>query len=662
MRPLQAEDFFRGGFAVHTPRIFLESPRLANSWVDGRFCMYHSATMNNGPLPFLLTGLLSWTFCLGAESLPSKSLTEIATRYKMPMPPKEARLVLAHTESWSALSNPSTSRDPGIYSPAFLLEERTNGSAIVLRGTERQTLESRHGTEPLWRPFSTARVEPKLGGHVAAFDRLSAFVCAVQLAARGDESTAQDIWRRFSAEEWWSDGHPLGRASEQVKNPPLLLASCIFNHLRNRVLQPRADWQEIHARMWALFDEFPALKDELRNEVFDGLTAAINAKSPAPGSTEALLLNWSRRPTAMSHFGLFDEERESEAEAPAREIVLKGEDAVPDLIALLEDRRITAHEVPAFMNAPARIQRVGELAARLLEEITGIQGSFSGAAPDRTALRAWLETARQQGEAVALAEAVFTRKDGKITGVNETPARTMAHKFPEKLVGLCDEFSKNATPEAQPFALSEAIATARLSKEVRVKALTEFARQGSLEQKRCVLQNLAKVDDKKCAEILASLLGRLPPDSSGPYWTCPEAGFTHVVMQVESDDTWRTYLQAAKRSSIGLRMEMMNPLCYTYIGEKNRERRLAFAAAFLDDEAVRDMSSDPAKYGGPCAAFTIPKIAVRDFAALKIASILKLPERCDEFWTSIQWAELRKKVRERLALEKLPSLAGPQDR
>jgi hypothetical protein len=423
------------------------------------------------------------------------------------------------------------------------------------------------------------------------------------------------------------------------------------------VLQPQADWLEIHARMKNLLDEFPALEDKSRNEVFDGLSAAINAKEPRPDSTEALLLEWSHRPSGMRHQGLFHQEKEDETDSPARKIVLSGANAVPDLISLLDDPRITAHESPAIMNAPARIQRLGELARRLLEEITGIQPSSANREEEIAAFRAWLDNERREGEEAALVTAVFTRKDGKITGVNETPALTLARKYPEKLLTLCREFSKNAVPEAQPFALSEAIASSRLSKEVRVNALAEFAEQGSLEQKRCALQNLAKLDDRKCAEILVGLLDRLPTDASTPYWTCPEAAFTHVVMELEVDDAWRTYLQAAKRSSVGLRMEIMNPLCYTYIGEKNRERRIAFAAAFLDDDSVRDMSSDPVKYAGPCAEFTIKKIVVHDFAALKIASILRMPDNPDEFWTSLQWTDLRKKVRERLVAEKLPNLA-----
>ena len=128
-------------------------------------------------------------------------------------------------------------------------------------------------------------------------------------------------------------------------------------------------------------------------------------------------------------------------------------------------------------------------------------------------------------------------------------------------------------------------------------------------------------------------------------------------MQVETDDIWREYLRAAKRSSVGLRMEMMEPMDYTCcIGGKNRERRLAFLAAFLSDKAVRKIPNNEAKFDGPCAAFTIPKISVRNFAAQKIASIMGLAESPDEFWTRGQWDGLRKKVQERLSAEKLPNL------
>jgi hypothetical protein len=171
-----------------------------------------------------------------------------------------------------------------------------------------------------------------------------------------------------------------------------------------------------------------------------------------------------------------------------------------------------------------------------------------------------------------------------------------------------------------------------------------------------VLQNLAKLDGKKCAEILKPVLEKMPKDSEGPYWLCPEARFTHVVMQLEEDGIWLQYLRLVKQCSVGLRMEMMKPMNYTHIRNKNRDRRLAFLAAFLGDETVRDESANPDKFKGPCAASIISRIAVRDVAAMQIASILDFEESPDEFWDSGQWSKLREKVRVKLAGERLPNL------
>jgi hypothetical protein len=101
---------------------------------------------------------------------------------------------------------------------------------------------------------------------------------------------------------------------------------------------------------------------------------------------------------------------------------------------------------------------------------------------------------------------------------------------------------------------------------------------------------------------------------------------------------------------------MLEPLNYAYIGEKNRSRRLAILAAFLDDASQRTMAGQDEKYDGPCAAFTFPQIEVRNFAADKIASILGLEDDPNESWTAVEWAALRSKVRDRLAAETLPAL------
>jgi hypothetical protein len=588
-------------------------------------------------------------------SLDAKHLIEIAERHDLPMPPAGARLVLAHTETWSVLGNQSTSRDPGIYSPAYMLKEDADGSIRVLRGAEQDTLEARHNQEPLWRPFSTDKVEPKLGGHVASFSRLSAFVCAVQTAALGDQETAQAIWERFSGGEWWSDARFGEDIAKQLKDQKLLLGRCIFDHMRNALLEAGADRQVIHTRMTALLKEFPTLKTDWRAQLYEDLTTTVKAAPPKAGSVEVLLLDWASRPSNMRHLGMHSPHTRA-ADAPAREILSRGLDAVPELLDLLKDQRVTAHEQQAFMKAPPRIKRVGELARQLVRQIAGDQATFPRYGDDTEAILAWWEKARTQDESTALLAGVFNRKDEKITGVNEGPIRIVAKKFPDKLPGLCEEFTAHATPDAQPYGLAEALAESSLPKEVRVRELSKFAERGSLEHKRCVLQNLAKLDAKACAALLLPIFAELPKDATGPYWTCPEANFTHVVVQIEDDEVWRAYLQVAKRCSIGLRMEMMNPLNYCYIGTKNLARRLAFLSAFLDDSAVREMSGEKGQFEGPCAGFTIPRLAVRDLSAMKLAALLGMKEAPDEFWTNDEWAELRRKVKEHLKDQKLPEL------
>jgi hypothetical protein len=585
-----------------------------------------------------------------AQEIDLDKLVEIATRHHLPMPPVAAPLVLAHTQSWSVLGGQSTSRDPAIYSPAFLLSSTATGSVVVLRGARRETIEPQR--EPLWRKFSLDRPEPRLG-HEVSFDRLSVFVCAIQCAARNDRSNALALWQEFAKAQWLSDAEVFDEHSART-DPPLLLGRCIFDHLRSGLLQAQSNWEEIHAAMKVLFQEFPALRKGARSVLFEDLTTTINTKAPRAASVEGLLLEWSRQPSFR--YDLF-EGGENTGDKAARQIISRGRDAIPDLIALLDDRRITAHEVPQINNAPARIRRVGELAGILIQEMGGIKGNGFGGLPNNGELRAWWEANQKDDEQTLLRKAVFTREGNKITWVNEAPARTLAQRYPETLVELWDDFSAHAAADAQPFALAQAVAaSSSLSKERRVEILSNFARKGMLAQQRPVLQVLAQLDQAACIVLLRPILAKLTNDSTGPYWTCPEAALSHVIMQIEDDQIWKEWVRVAKRSSVGLRMEMMSPMCYTYIGETNRARRLAFLQAFFNDRIERDKSGSEEKFQGPSAGFTFPRMEVRNLAALKAAAILALPDRPDELWTAAEWGVFRENVARRLSRETLPEL------
>jgi hypothetical protein len=254
--------------------------------------------------------------------------------------------------------------------------------------------------------------------------------------------------------------------------------------------------------------------------------------------------------------------------------------------------------------------------------------------------------------------AAVTRTNDKISEFHETPLWILGEKYPRSLIEICTDIPAKASPDIQLFSLADAVADSKLSKEDKTEALAGMCvRLKDSLRRRYLLQRLATVDEERCVILLRPLISQLPTDVKGPHWTCEAAYFTQVVMELQQDAVWKDYLKVVRRASVGLRMEMMNSLNYSYIGNKNRQRRLAFLAAFLDDVTVRDPSVDAAKYDGPCAAFTLGKIQVRDFVATKIASILDFPEQPDEFWTADQWSQLRNKVRTALKSEKLPSLA-----
>ena len=269
-------------------------------------------------------------------------------------------------------------------------------------------------------------------------------------------------------------------------------------------------------------------------------------------------------------------------------------------------------------------------------------------------------------EVDVFSEGVFEREDGAIKSDRTFPARILAAKYPSRLPALLKQFEKETNGERGPWAIAKALADSALPKETRIQVLADAATQGSLENRQCLIQILAKLDARKAAELLLPVLRKLPADSDEPYWRCPEAAFRHIVMVLEDDEVWREFERAAKRSSIGLRLEMISPRSYST--PENRGRHIAFLTSFLDDASERTFPLFPdnetvarqlragrtveSKFDGPCAACNFKKIAVRDFAAMQLACFLKIKERPEESWTADQWRTFRGHVRERLAATK----------
>jgi hypothetical protein len=555
---------------------------------------------------------------------------------------------------------------------------------VVLRGLRRETLEHERPEAPVFVPFAANADAVRRLTIKVDFQRRSTFLCAIQSAARGDEATAQFLARQLADVERWSDAPWDQYASADIGQPSEFLGKCLLDRWRSDLLQTGTDPREIYRKIAALAQEDLRLRWEVHQYFFVGILAALYTPPPKAGSTEALLLQWARQPHPdySSIFSDFDGCHIIPINnQPARQIILRGFASVPDLLSLRFDERPTAHWQDNEIGT-----RVGDLAVRLLGEISGEHPDSNGY-DDRSMYVAWWEKVRDQNELETFARCAFQREKshddaipaelrvrfhrkryakGSITAVNEGPARILASRDPSRLIPLFAEFVKQATPEAQPFSLAKALVDSNLPRAVKENVLVEYSQKGSLSNRRTLLQILAPLNSDKCAEILLPILRTLPKDSTGPYWTCPEAGVSHVVMECENDAVWRELLAAAKRSVVGLRLQYMDPMDYAYIRDTNRPRRTAFLAAFLDDAEVRRLPprkphlpgerDSRGKYAGPCAAFTFPEIEVRNYAAMSLACLLDLCDSPEPNWTAAQWSALRTKVKARLAQEHLPNL------
>jgi len=607
----------------------------------------------------------------------------MANRYPVPMPPQDARVVFASIGWWTRVTDDLFLH---VYSPAFLLEERPDGSVVILRGLKREVLPKRESTDPpATRPFSAKNIDSRAAGFVADFHDRPALVCAIQLAARGDDAMAQYVWRQVATtKKWTSEYHRMRGAhkeddvpdaKEEIRNPALILAECIFDDFESRLPQKDANWQTIYDRMKALFKELPDLSKGDRKALLDDLATTLAAKPPAPNSIEGKLLDWSRQPHDYPTYDPFERgcKPDPQRDAPAREIVLRGFDAISPLIELLRDNRLTAHrENPELGNGILRLRRLASILLSGMTAAPDCRHGCDNGERDATAQRDWWEHARLRKEVDVFSEGIFERENGAIASDRVFPARILAAKYPSTLPVLLRQFLRETNGLRAPWAIAQALADSALPKETRIRVLSDAARQGSLENQRCLIQILANLDARKSAELVLPVLKRLPPDSDGSYWTCPEAAFGHVVMELEDDEVWREFQRAAQRSSVGLRLEMIGSGCSCGTPEKNRGRRIAFLASFLDDGTVRTIPLFPDnetaarqvrsgrmvqnKYDGPCAAFTFKKIEVRDLAARELAYLLDIKGEPKDSWTADQWQAFRGRLRERLAREKLPNL------
>ncbi len=598
-----------------------------------------------------------------ADEVDFDKLVRIAERYDCPQPNETDDLIVGWDGSWRTIGQ-SNSRDAGIYRPGFVINGHSGKEVKVLMGFAKVTAKSRK-TIPATRQFTLESPDERRDGFTILHNHLSSFETSVQLARMGKKDLANKLWVKFSASEYVDGGHAQEGVREMLPNPDLLLARSIFEYYKQKTLEPGCNWKDIANALDKLRSEFPTLfsaakqdyNENYRNQFVEDLKLTVTAIEPMNGTVEERLLTWANTTGDMRHLGFYDSHN-VQADQPVREIFLRGAEAIKPMVDLVGDRRLTLHVRPAVDNAREYRLRVGDLAEMLLREISGasspVKNEWITQKPD--IWLDWIANTDLTDETGFLESAAFDVRSGT---THEVPIRVMEHRHPERFIKLVETVSKNAKRYTYCHYVTDAIRdSSTISVAEKSRLLSMMSEQLPDQQKRTAVQALAYVNKDMTADLVLPLIKKIPKDVNEPYWTSEAAALTHVVMQLDDIKIWREYLQAAKNASVGLRMEMMEPMNYSYIGETNLDFRLAFLSSFLADETVRNQDADPQKYTGPCAAFTFKKISVRNYVAMTLASlILKTDDYPDDSWTPDKWEILRKEVQLQLAKRNLPDIS-----
>ncbi len=593
---------------------------------------------NPSPFVGMLTLIwLGWGLTgIAAEPLPS--LDDLLKEYlalDLPVPPNEAKLVRYEAGGGGIILRKV---QPKEYSLAFEVKPGTKTeNPFLLRGT--------HQWQPRWNPH-TREVEPE---PAAVKDLIphseDALVLAIQCHARGWDKLAR---------------HLLERSQKDAKLPPRnQLIRLAWYYWKGHLTLPKIDRAPVAKRLNALIRQDQELDTKRNRALLKSLELALVPSKAKPGSIKALiddLVDYD----ADTGTGFF------EPGDHYWRIAKLGFEAVPVLIEYLEDDRLTRAMMIGFNNFPSWHLRVRDVVGDLLEGLAAeelmrgtedgedVGGGWlrrqQGYRITKAAASKWWEKARKVGEESYLLDHVLPAEDkeGRQGQVSAHLLNVIQARYPKHIPSLYRK-ALDKRPELDSTMLASALLGCPLPATEKVDLLLYAAKHRDNNHRLPALNALKELDKKQFTSLLLATIESFPKDVPGSYWTCPEARIAKLAVATDDPQVWQTLEKVARRSALGLRMELFNEFSNPK-DNRHRPERLRLLGSFLDDAGLRDEDSS-AKFDGPGAGFPYHKIEVRDFAALELARLLGIDIELNLERTPEDWAKIRSQVQEVLKRE-----------
>jgi hypothetical protein len=600
--------------------------------------------------------------CLFLVAMPASgvadSLDDLLRDYReygLPEPPKEARLVRFFSGSWTVGKDGAETPYSHL---GFLLQpgDERHG-AVVLVGTVR------YETRP--KEIKIVEIDPNtvslknVHGEwtSVAFGINAGLATALQCKARGWDKLAQRLWDQSIRE---TSGHFISVWCLHPNQPPkTALAMTAWVYYMNQLMEPNTDRRAILDRMKLLISREPKLNNETNQALLKCLQQALVPSRAKPGTPEALidgLVEWCGSTSIWS-----DDTNEDPRLLALTEL---GFDAAPALIEHLNDGRLTRSYMPGFNNSPARPLCVGQIVADILQRLSGYEldrdflDRLHGEGFDKAKAREWFAKASKIGEEKYLVEnALPAHVDERADEPNRQILTVLAKKYPGRFPEIYRRLLRGR-PEMASDSLAKLIANGPMIKAQKIELFRTAAETADLRQRTTALRQLKDLDHEHFVAIVVKTLEGFEKKPKNTYLDCPESELAGLVAETGDPRVWQSLAKAARRVDVGLRMEIINNAGW---GDDDKapeyRRRLEFFAGFLNDETVRTLTGHQDDFFR--AGKDFPRLEVRDFAAMQIASILNTGDTPNKRWTAKDWADFRTRIRERLSREKIVLESSP---
>lgn len=488
-------------------------------------------------------------------------------------------------------------------------------------------------TDYRWPPDVELAPDPRAVGDLGPRDDATTF--AVRCYALGWDRLAQHYYR-------WSVTERYGRTARECLGQQALL------YWTARITDPDADRRPVPRRLASLLEYVDPRTVRYTRLLIPDLERALVTGKGKPGTVEALiddLVNYTG-PNGTFELNPHDE--------LYWRVVRKGFDAVPAVIASLDDDRLTRCMMSGFNNFWPWHMRVKHVTSQVLD---GFAGDYVGkernwmsvlkaGAVKRADAETWWATVKNRNEEAFFLDRVFKKplaSDNHNRTLDPHALVVLIAKYPKRIPEV---YAKSMDPaeDHDSGPLAQAVVATNLPREEKIRVLLAGAGNKKFQHAAIAVEVLLELEPKLAADCYVRALDALPPAGTAKEKRHTAAIWAYSAAHSTDPRVWASLHAAARRVGPDVRAIMI--LASGQFDRLiNRPQRIRFYLSFFNDSAEFDgkLDFDPTslveewpKYG---------TMQIRNAAAHTLADHLRFEIPLEPKRTPAEWATVREKVR-----------------